>query len=80
MKETDFGNAPVFVKVDEYKDVLDIVGLLKDKLREAKTTLGKINDLKNHEDSDLEAWSNTLNDIEKKVEYIDKALFEPESL
>ena len=80
MKETDVGNAPVFVKVDEYKDVLDIVGLLKDKLQEAKGTLGKINDLKNQEDAELEAWSSTLNEIGKKVEYIEKALFEPESL
>jgi len=80
MKETEVGNAPVFVRVDEYKDVLDIIGLLKDKLHEARTTLGKINELKNHEDSELEAWDSTLNDIDKKVEYLDKALFEPESL
>ncbi len=72
--------ASVFVKIDEYKGVLGIAGMIKNKLEEAKKTLGKINDLKSEEDSELESWSNTLNDIEKKIEFIDKALFKPETL
>ena len=72
--------APVFVRIDEYKDVLEIMGLIKDKLNEARDTLGKINELKNEEDSELEIWNTTLEEIEKKVEQIDKELFEPEAL
>ena len=72
--------APVFVRIDEYKDVLEIMGLIKDKLNEARDTLGKINELKNEEDSELEIWNTTLEDIEKKIEQIDKELFEPEAL
>lgn len=73
-------DAPVFVKIDEYKDVLDITGMVRNKLDEAKSTLGKINELKNQEDSELESWSKALNEIERKIDFIDKALFEPESL
>ena len=72
--------APVFVRIDEYKDVLEIMGLIKNKLNEARDTLGKINELKNEEDSELEIWDSTLEEIEKKVEQIDKELFEPEAL
>lgn len=72
--------APVFVRIDEYKGVLEIMGLIKDKLNEARDTLGKINELKNEEDSELEIWNTTLEEIEKKVEQIDKELFEPEAL
>lgn len=71
--------APVFVKIDDYKDILDVLSLIKDRLGEAKRTLADINELKNDEDAELELWSSTLNEIEKKLEDIDRTLFEPES-
>ena len=73
------GEAPVFVKIEDYKDILDVLDLIKDRLAEAKRTLADINELKNDEDSELELWSSTLNEIEKKIEGIDGTLFEPES-
>ena len=76
MKRT---GAPVFVKIEDYKDILDVLELIKDRLGEAKRTLADINELKNDEDAELELWSSTLNDIEKKLEDIDRTLFEPES-
>jgi len=73
-------DAKVFVKIDEYKDILDIISMIRNKLDGVKKTLGKINELKNREDSELESWNRALNEIEKKVDFIDKALFEPETL
>ena len=67
----------VFVKVDEYKDMLDIIDLIQEKVKEAKTILGKINDLKNQEDSELELWKNSLDDVERKLNFVDQTLFEP---
>ncbi|HIH11781.1 TPA: hypothetical protein HA241_06330 [Candidatus Woesearchaeota archaeon] len=69
---------PVFVKVDEYDDVLALMKTIRHKLDEAKETLLKIHDLKNEEDHQLEQWQNTLEELEKKVEFIDHALSEPE--
>ena len=69
---------PVFVKVDEYDDVLALMKTIRHKLDEAKETLLKIHDLKNVEDHQLEQWQNTLEELEKKVEFIDHALSEPE--
>lgn len=69
---------PVFIKVDEYDDVLELVKLIKQRLDEAKSTLLKINDLKNEEDHQLEMWQNTLSEVEKKIELIDHSLNEPE--
>ncbi|MBW2980232.1 hypothetical protein KY360_02340 [Candidatus Woesearchaeota archaeon] len=79
MEEIRSGS-PVFVKIDEYKDVLEVVGIIKDKIEDARNTLGKINELKNEEDSQLEVWNSKLEEIEKKIEFIDKSLFQPESL
>jgi len=79
MKGYKTGEAPVFVKIEEYKDILDVLELIKDRLDEAKRTLADINEMKNDEDSELEMWGSTLNEIEKKLDGIDRTLFEPES-
>ena len=67
----------VFVKIDNYKDVLHTIGLIKDKLEDAKSTLGKIRELKSREDAELEGWNGKLDEIEGKMEGIDHILFEP---
>ncbi|MBU0469905.1 MAG: hypothetical protein KKA62_05740 [Nanoarchaeota archaeon] len=69
---------PVFIKIEEYNDVLDLVKAVRNKLEEAKATLLKINDLKNEEDHQLEMWQNTLAEVEKKIDFIDHSLSEPE--
>jgi len=69
--------AQVFVKIDNYKDVLRTVGLIKNKLNEAKNTLEKVKDLKQQEDSELEGWDAKLVEIENKITGIDTILFEP---
>ncbi len=71
---------PVFVKVEEYDDVLNLVKTIRRRLDEAKETLGKIHDLKNEEDHQIELWQNALGEIEKKVDFIDHSLNEPEHL
>ena len=69
---------PVFVKVDEYKEILDVLDMIKGKIKEIRETLGGINSLRNEEDAELAMWNNTINEIEKKVDSIDRIMFEPE--
>ena len=69
---------PVFVKVDEYHDVLNLMTNIRKKLEEAKSTLLKVNDLKNEEDHQLEMWQNSLSEVEKKIDFVDHSLNEPE--
>ena len=69
---------PVFVKVDEYKEILDVLDMIKGKIKEIRETLGSINSLRNEEDAELAMWNNTINEIEKKVDSIDRIMFEPE--
>ena len=71
---------PVFVKIDDYKEVLDVIELMKNKIEQAKALISKINELKNEEDSELEAWKTNINEIEQKVDNIDNSLLEPESV
>jgi len=72
--------AQVFVKIDGYKDVVDIVGMIRHKIDEAKKTLSRIHELKSEEDSELGAWSKSIGEIERKIDMIDRSLFEPQNL
>jgi hypothetical protein len=67
----------VFIKIDEYNDILDLIALINGKVKEARVILGKLNDLKNQEDSELIAWKNSLDEVERKLKFIDQSLFEP---
>jgi len=69
---------PVFVKVDEYEEVLNIVKMVRKKIDEAKETILKINELKNEEDHQMEIWQNNLAEVEKKIDFIEHSLNEPE--
>lgn len=69
---------PVFIKIEEYDDVLKLMKMIRKKLEEAKATVLKINDLKNEEDHQLEMWDNALAEVEKKIDFIDSSLNEPE--
>lgn len=71
---------PVYVKVEEYKEVLELINLIKNKIREAKQTLEDINRLKNEEDAELEIWQTSIEEVERKMDFIDKMMFEPEAL
>ena len=71
---------PVFVRIEDYKDILDIMEVLKTSIEEAKKTLAKISELKNKEDAELVEWKSEIIDVEKKVDYIDHILFEPENV
>ena len=77
MKEQRSG-APIFVKVDEYKEILDVMDMIKGKINEIRQTLAGINELRNEEDAELSMWNNTIDEIEKKIEGIDTMMFEPE--
>ena len=66
---------PVFVKIDEYKEVLDILDVIKSKIDNAKGLLHDIQKLKDEEDRELTAWSSNLDDITAKIESIDKTIF-----
>ena len=68
----------VFIKIDKYKDANEIVKIIRARIAEGRNILGRINELKNREDQELDQWNAELSDVEKKVEMIDSILFEPE--
>ena len=70
--------APIFVRIDNYKDILKLMIQIKEKTDEAKSLLEKINKLKNEEDTELQIWQDSIEDVERKLEFVSRALGEPE--
>jgi hypothetical protein len=71
---------PIYVRIEEYKDVLDVISMLRNKLKEARDSLQKINELKNEEDIELEKWEAGLDAVERRIAFVDKVMFEPETV
>ncbi len=69
---------PVFVKLDEYKEVVEVLQETKEKLARARELLSKIEELKRQEDSELESWNTELSEAEERIEDVDKILLKPE--
>jgi len=71
-------NVPVFVKIDNYKEILDIVDVIKQKLRETRQSLITIKQLKVQEDHELAEWEKNVAEVTKRLSFIDDAFFENE--
>ncbi len=67
---------PVFVKIEDCTDIVDILNLTKDKIKRAHQILERINDLKNQEDAAVASWKRDLEAVEERIKLIDKKLFE----
>ncbi|MBC8495457.1 hypothetical protein H8D36_04850 [archaeon] len=66
----------IFVKIDEYNEVLNIVKIVKEKIVRAKETIGKISELKAEEDKEIESWTKNLEGVTANVAEIEKTLSE----
>ncbi len=67
---------PVFVKLQEYREVMASIELLKQKIQDVEFVLGKIEELRAQEQVELNNCQNNLNKIKEKLIGIDKKLFE----
>lgn len=67
---------PVFVKIDEFKDILSSLNMIKDKLNEANHTMEQIQEMKHKEDEEMDSWRQTLSEVADKVNGLDGVLFD----
>jgi chromosome segregation ATPase len=68
----------IFVKLDDYKEVLELMNAMKSKLNEAKGVLNEIKKLRDEEATEIELWENSVSEIERKIGFVDKSLFDTE--
>jgi hypothetical protein len=67
---------PVFVQIDDYRDAMNNIEILKQKVREVEFILDKLNEIKSQEQLEISNCETSLNKIKEKLVEIDKKLFE----
>lgn len=68
------GNEAMFVKLENYNDLVDVVNTMKTKLDQAKSTLAKLKDIKKKEETEIELWERSITEIETKLHTIETTL------
>lgn len=68
-------SGPLFVRADNYVSLLDGVSVARNSAKEAVDMFTEYDDLIASGDQELESWRLNLEDVERKMLYIDKALF-----
>lgn len=70
------GRRDLFVDVSEYSKVMDELEKIKSLIAKGQDTLNDLMSMKSEEDSQLDRWKNTLEEMERKLLFVDKTLFE----
>jgi hypothetical protein len=69
---------PLFVNITGFKELLGEVDDIKKSLKKGMSALNNVMELKDLEDSKMMKWQKSLEDMERKLMYVDKILFETE--
>ena len=67
---------PMFVSVDDFKNLAANTNFVRSKLVEAEEYLQRLTDLKNQELKAFDKWRKTLEGVESKLAYVDKVIAE----
>ena len=68
----------IYVRVDEFKTILGSINLVRSDLRKSEETLIKLENIKNTKDKSFDKFRNSLDDLQKKLIFIDKTIFRGE--
>ena len=69
---------PSFVAVEDYKRIINDTNAIRSKLMDAELFVRKLSDLKNEEERSFEKWRVQLEDVEKKLNYVDHLIAKAE--
>ncbi len=64
----------IFVKIEDYKDIKDILDLMKGKIKEAKEVLDNIYEIKSKEDEMIAKWNSNIKEVDERVDSISRSL------
>jgi hypothetical protein len=64
----------IFVKIQEFEDIKDILDLMKEKTNEARNILERIKRIKSEEDSFIGKWEENIARTEGKINNIRESL------
>jgi hypothetical protein len=66
---------PLFVSVEDYQQVLGSISYIRNRLQDAEALVKKLNELKGSEEKEFDAWRSQLEDLQKKLAYVEDVIF-----
>ncbi|MBI2545622.1 hypothetical protein HYV81_00390 [Candidatus Woesearchaeota archaeon] len=69
-------DVPVFVKIDEYRNILENINTIRNKIKESDYVVEALGDLRTKVEAEFEKWREDLEEMQRKLLYIDKVVFE----
>jgi hypothetical protein len=69
-------NVPIYVKVDKYKELVEVLKAISSKIQSVDKTIERISALKSQEDTQMQAWTENLADIKARLDRINKAFYD----
>lgn len=67
---------PIFIKSRDYQEVLGKINKIKENVQHTEDVFKKMNEIKNEKDKIFDEWKKSLEDIQRKLIYIEKSFFE----
>jgi len=69
---------PVYVRIDKFKGTLGSINTIRSDLRRSEEALTKLENIKNVKDKSFDKLKSSMDDLQKKLIFIDKTLFKGE--
>ncbi len=66
---------PVFVKIDQYKQLTQILAAIDQKINESEKLLQQLAKLSEDEEAQLKAWATSLEEVKARSEELNRAFF-----
>lgn len=66
---------PLFIEAKLYKGIIDDISVLKNTLKDSADELMKMGDLKDDREKNYSVWHKQIEDIQRKLIYVDNSLF-----
>lgn len=63
-----------FVDVQDYKKIINDTNIIRSKLMTADNAVKRLNDIKKEEERAIDKWRSQLEDVEKKLHYVDELI------
>jgi len=69
----------VFVKMEHYKEAIDTIEKIREKMKDTERLVGDLQKMKNQEDDYLAKWHSDLESIKSKLNKMDEILYDMEN-
>ncbi|MFQ5621514.1 MAG: hypothetical protein ACE5FT_06765, partial [Candidatus Nanoarchaeia archaeon] len=68
----------IFISVGDYQEMMDSMDRIQQTIEDSEQLITRLHELKTNEEDVLEEWKTHLEDVEKKLSYVDQVIFEGE--